>query len=46
MSKIICRNEDGYGNITFVEYEVIDPIQENDEDITIEEVVEILEGVL
>ncbi len=43
MAKIICRNEDGYGNVVYVEYEVAEP---EEEDATDEEILEAVEGAL
>ncbi len=40
--KITCRNEDGYGNVVYVDYEVEEP---QEEDLTAEEIAEALEEI-
>lgn len=39
---IRCRNEDGYGNIVYVEYEVEEP---QEDDLSAEDIAEALEGI-
>ncbi len=42
---IRCKNTDGYGNVTYVEYEVLEPV-EAEEEVTAEDIAEALEGIL
>ena len=39
MATIRCKNTDGKGNVTYVEYEIADPVEELDEEITLEDAV-------
>lgn len=41
---IRCKNEDGYGNVTYVEYEVPEPV-ESEEEVTADDIAEALEGI-
>lgn len=41
---IRCKNEDGYGNVTYVEYEVLESI-EAEEEVTADDIAEALEGI-
>lgn len=47
MATIRCKNTDGKGNVTYVEYEVVEPIEETPttkrfEDMTKEELIEFI----
>lgn len=42
---IKCRNEDGYGNVTYVEYEILEPI-ETEEEATPEDIIAAMEDII
>lgn len=39
MAIVRCKNTDGKGNVTYVEYEIAEPAEEPDEEITLEDAV-------
>ena len=39
MATIRCKNTDGKGNVTYVEYESAESVEEPDEEITLEDAV-------
>lgn len=43
MTTVRCKNTDGKGNVTYVDYDVAEPIEEPEE-ITAEEALEIITG--
>lgn len=42
--KIRCKNEDGYGNVVYVEYEVAEPVEDEPTDEDYEKAGKILMG--